>query len=137
MGAVLRTESALAWFMRAAVRYLFALGCVWSAAAGGCALWLAHTGELSGPEFLTGFIDLGLFLFGWFGVPSLLLLLLSAPKRESELHQPVVTVLWCGPPMFVLLVSGWALIGILFQIGCAAFLLPSPRLRIVHRPVRS
>ncbi|MFH9355525.1 hypothetical protein [Kitasatospora sp. NPDC017646] len=136
MGAVLRTESALAWFIRAAVRYLFALGCGWSATAGGCALWLAHAGELSGSEFLTGFIDLGLLLFGWFGVPSLLLLLLSAPKRESELHRPVVTVLWCGPPMFVLFISGWALIGILFQIGCAAFLLPSPRLLIVRRPDR-
>ncbi|MFJ9776080.1 hypothetical protein ACIRVF_33400 [Kitasatospora sp. NPDC101157] len=135
MGAVLRTESALAWFIRAAVRYLLALGCGWSATAGGCALWLAPTG-LSGSEFLTGFIDLGLLLFGWVGVPSLLLLLLSAPKRESELHRPVVTVLWCGPPMSVLLVSGWALIGILFQIGCAAFLLPSPRLLIVPRPAR-
>jgi hypothetical protein len=131
MDAVLRTESALAWFIRAAARYLFALACVWSATAGGRALWLTHTGELSGSEFLTDFIELGLFLFGSFGVPSLLLLLLSAPKRESELHRPVVTVLWCGPPMFVLLLSGWALIGILFQIGCAAFLLPTPRLRIV------
>ncbi|WP_158835397.1 hypothetical protein [Streptomyces sp. NRRL S-350] len=136
MGAVLRTESALAWFTRAAVRYLFALGCGWSAAAGGCALRLAHTGELTGSEFLTGFTELGLFLFGWFGMPSLLLLLLSAPMRESELHRPVVTVLWCGPPIFVLFVSGWTLIGILFQIGCAAFLLPSPRLRIVRRPAR-
>ncbi|RKT09261.1 hypothetical protein BX285_6339 [Streptomyces sp. 1114.5] len=136
MDAVLRTESALAWFVRATVRYLFALGCGWSAAAGGFALWLAHTGEFSGPEFLTGFIELGLVLFGWFGVPSLLLLLLFASKRESELHRPVVTVLWCGPPMFVLFVSGWALIGMLFQIGCAAFLLPAPRLRIIRRPPR-
>ncbi|MER7669575.1 hypothetical protein ABTY61_14045 [Kitasatospora sp. NPDC096128] len=125
----------MAWFIRAAVRYLFALGCGWSAAAGGCALWLAHTGELSGSGFLTGFVELGQFLLGWFGAPSLLLLLLSAPKRESELHRPVVTVLWCGPPMFwVPFVGGWALIGILFQIGCAAFLLPSPRLLIVRRP---
>ncbi|MFI9366711.1 hypothetical protein ACIG5E_37555 [Kitasatospora sp. NPDC053057] len=126
MGMVLRVESALAWFLRAAAGYLVALACGWGAVVGGFALFREIDGE---------FAVLGLVLLIYVGVPSLVLLLLSAPMREGEYHRTVLAFVLCGPAMFSgLLLGGWWLIGlILFQVGFVGFLLPSPRLRLVSR----
>ncbi|MFJ9695581.1 hypothetical protein [Kitasatospora sp. NPDC101183] len=78
---------------------------------------------------------LGMGLLFYLGIPSLVLLLLTAPMREGEYHRLVLTFVLCGPAMFIgLFLGGWWLIGlILFQIGYVSFLLPSPRLRLVGR----
>ncbi|MFJ4185435.1 hypothetical protein [Kitasatospora sp. NPDC089509] len=127
MGMVLRVESALLWFLRAAARYLIALACGWGAVVGGLALFNEADGY---------FALLGLFLSIYVGVPSLVLLLLTAPMRENEYHRTVLAFLLCGPAMFTGLLLGgtWWLLGlILFQVGFTGFLLPSPRLRLVSR----
>ncbi|MFJ8473711.1 hypothetical protein [Kitasatospora sp. NPDC094011] len=127
MGMVLRVESALLWFLRAAAGYLIALACGWGAVSGGFALF----NEVDG-DFVA---LLGLILLIYVGIPSLVLLLLTAPMRENEYHRTVLAFLLCGPAMFVGLAGGpWWLLGlILFQVGFTSFLLPSPRLRLVSR----
>ncbi|MFI8459507.1 hypothetical protein [Kitasatospora sp. NPDC085464] len=127
MGMVLRAENAPAWFLRAAARYLIALAGGWGAVVGGFALFRGVDGA---------FADLGLALLIYVGLPSLVLLLLSAPMREGEYHRTVMTFALCGPAMFSGLLFGgwWWLIGlILFQVGFVGLLLPSPRLRLVSR----
>ncbi|MFF2077177.1 hypothetical protein ACFVXG_20750 [Kitasatospora sp. NPDC058162] len=135
MGMVLRAESALIWFLRAALRYLIALVCGWGAVGGGLALFAGVTGGISGAELLSGEAVLGLMLLLYFGSPSLVLLLLTAPKRESEHYRAVLAVVLCGPAILCgLFLGGWGLIGlILFQTGFVGLVLPSPRLRLVSR----
>ncbi|MFI6151611.1 hypothetical protein ACIBCA_02815 [Kitasatospora sp. NPDC051170] len=129
MGLVLRAESALAWFLRAAAGYLTALACGCAAVVGGFAPFREIDGDFAG---------LGLFLLTFVGLPSLALLLLTAPMREGDLHRPVLAITLCGPAMFAGFFLGvWCLLGlILFQLGFVGFLLPSPRLRLVSRPDR-
>ncbi|MEU4119059.1 hypothetical protein AB0F71_31760 [Kitasatospora sp. NPDC028055] len=126
MGMVLRAESVLVWFLRAAAGYLIALACGWAAVVGGFALLGGVDGE---------FAALGLALLFFVGFPSLVLLLLSAPIREGEYHRPVLAVALSGPAILFGLFGGWWwLIGlILFQAGFVGFLLPSPRLRLTGR----